>query len=56
MLYPINFSIPSEKILSDLIPGDLTTYIYKTEEYYEEYKKSYFEITKKKRLGLYATL
>jgi hypothetical protein len=59
MLYPINFSIPSEKIckdyvektkiLSDLIPGDLTTYIYNTEEeYYEEYKKSYFAITKKK--------
>jgi hypothetical protein len=59
MLYPINFSIPSEKIcedyiektkiLSHLIPGDLSTYIYNTEEeYYEEYKKSYFAITKKK--------
>jgi hypothetical protein len=59
MLYPINFSIPSEKIcedyiektkiLSNIIPGDLSTYIYNSEEeYYEEYKKSYFAITKKK--------
>jgi hypothetical protein len=59
MLHPITFSIPKEKIcenhnvktkiLSDLIPGDEKTYIYKTEEeYYNEYKKSYFAITKKK--------
>lgn len=59
MLHPITFSIPEEKIckyetkktkiLSDLIPGDLSTYIYNTEnEYYDEYKKSYFAITKKK--------
>jgi len=59
MLHPITFSIPKEKIietnnvkekvLSDLIPGDIKTYIYNTElEYYNEYKKSYFAITKKK--------
>ena len=59
MLHPITFSIPKEKIdengnektkiLSNLIPGDTTTYIYNTEEeYYNEYKKSYFAITKQK--------
>ena len=59
MLHPITFSIPKEKIcnpnnvktkiLSDLIPGNINTYIYNTEEeYYNEYKKSYFAITKKK--------
>ncbi len=59
MLFPINFSIPKEKIvneipnktklLSNLIPGDISTYIYNTEkDYYDEYKKSYFAITKKK--------
>jgi hypothetical protein len=61
MLYPITFSIPKEKlcvsphshiktkILSDLIPGDIRTYIYNTEsEYYNEYKQSYFAITQKK--------
>jgi len=38
-----------EKILSDLIPGDISTYIYNNEEeYYNEYKKSYFAITMKK--------
>ena len=58
-MFPINFSIPKEKIcneytkktkiLSDLIPGYLHTYIYNTEEdYYNEYKKSYFAITKLK--------
>ena len=59
MLHPITFSIPKEKIcenhnvktkiLSNLIPGDTSTYIYNTEEeYYNEYKQSYFAITKKK--------
>jgi hypothetical protein len=62
MLYPISFSIPKEKIISDIIPkekimstyipgipGDSRTYIYDNEtEYYNEYKKSYFAITKKK--------
>jgi len=59
MLHPITFSIPKEKIceidnkktkiLSNLIPGEINTYIYNTEEeYYNEYKKSYFSITKKK--------
>lgn len=58
-MFPINFSIPKEKIcneytektkiLSNLIPGYLHTYIYNTEEeYYNEYKKSYFAITKLK--------
>jgi hypothetical protein len=57
MLHPINFSIPKEKVcetpyvktklLSDLIPGNVNTYIYNTEEeYYNEYKKSYFALTK----------
>lgn len=57
MIYPISFSIPSIKIvneiptktqiLSSLIPGDGRTYIYKTEEdYYNNYKKSLFAITK----------
>jgi hypothetical protein len=37
------------KILSDLIPGDIKTYIYNSEEdYYNEYKISYFAITKQK--------
>jgi len=59
MLFPITFSIPKEKIykndtiktkiLSNLIPGDISTYIYNNEEdYYNEYKKSYFAITIKK--------
>jgi hypothetical protein len=59
MLSPIIFTIPKEKIcnnhnvktkiLSNLIPGDVRTYIYNTEEeYYNEYKTSYFAITKKK--------
>ena len=58
-MYPINFSIPKEKlcknynvktkILSDLIPGIISTYIYNNEEdYYNEYNNSYFAITKKK--------
>ena len=62
MLHPITFSIPKEKlcttqnsntktkILSSLIPGDTSTYIYNTEEdYYNEYKTSYFAITQKTR-------
>ena len=58
-IYPITFSIPEEKIvkerpikrklLSSLIPGDLRTYIYNTEEdYYNEYKQSFFAKTTKK--------
>lgn len=58
VLYPINFSIPNEKIikhkpiktqiLSQIIPGK-TSYIFNKEnEYYNEYQKSYFAITKKK--------
>jgi hypothetical protein len=59
MLHPISFSIPDTKLckdfpiktkfMSDLIPGDVSTYIYDTEEdYYKEYQQSYFAITKKK--------
>jgi len=65
IIHPITFSIPIEKIvqydnidefiskktqiLSNLIPGDMSTYIYNTEEeYYNEYQKSYFAITIKK--------
>ena len=59
MLHPISFSIPREKIvtaiptktklLSSLIPGDVSTYLYNTEtEYYDEYKKSLFALTHKK--------
>ena len=59
MLFPITFSIPPEKIdpfphpktriVSLLIPGDRSTYVYKTEpEYYQQYKESYFAITIKK--------
>jgi len=58
-LFPITFSIPEEKIiqvfpkksklLSNLIPGNLKTYIYYTEqEYYAEYQCSYFAMTTKK--------
>jgi hypothetical protein len=58
-VHPITFSIPKEKIcntrnikrkiLSSLIPGNTKTYIYNTEEdYYNEYKQSYFAITMKK--------
>jgi len=56
---PITFSIPEEKIvksfpkktkfLSNLIPGNLKTYIYNTEkEYYDEYQSAYFAMTTKK--------
>jgi hypothetical protein len=58
-IYPITFSIPELKIitgiqhktklLSNLIPGNISTYIYNTEEeYYNEYKSSLFAITTKK--------
>lgn len=58
-VYPITFSFPDQKIpkefkqkirfLSELIPGKIDTYIYKTEkEYYEQYQESNFAITCKK--------
>ena len=58
-IFPISFSMPPEKIvasvptktrlLAHIIPGDLSTYIYKTEEdYYKGYQDSYFGITGKK--------
>lgn len=57
--YPISFCIPEIKIVDQipektrdfafLIPGDLNTYIYKTEDdYYKGYQSSYYAITKKK--------
>ena len=60
MLYPITFSIPECKILpavtdkkrlfAQLIPGDLSTYIYGSNEksYYEDYAQSVFGITHEK--------
>jgi hypothetical protein len=60
LLHPITFSVPKDKIcekqeykktkiVSSLIPGDTKTYIYDTEEdYYNEYKMSFFAITMKK--------
>ena len=58
-IYPVGFSFPEEKLikyipektklLSDLIPGKASTYIYKTEEdYYNEYRTSIFATTAKK--------
>lgn len=58
-VYPISFSISSKKlckdipkktrILAPLIPGNISTYIYKTEEeYYKMYQESYFAITMEK--------
>lgn len=59
-MYRIGFSIPEEKILngvtitktqilSSIIPGKIETYIFNIErDYYEEYQKSYFALTKKK--------
>jgi hypothetical protein len=57
--HPISFSIPGskfvpsigakQKLLSSLIPGELHTYIYETEtDYYAEYQKSIFAVTKLK--------
>lgn len=58
-VFPITFSIPSEKIISSipikkklispLIPGKLDTYIYDDEEtYYNHYKECMFALTSKK--------
>jgi hypothetical protein len=58
-IYPISFSIHESKIvknvpnktrlLSPLIPGDTTTYIYTNEDdYYQNYKDSMFAITRMK--------
>lgn len=58
-VFPITFSIPNSKIvdnipkktkvLSNLIPGDISTYIYQNEsDYYNEYQCSLFAITTKK--------
>ena len=59
MIHPITFSIPKEKIIkekpkktkmvSNLIPGVLSTYIYQNEtDYYQEYQQSLFATTTKK--------
>ena len=58
-IYPIQFSIPEEKIVSaiplkkrafaPLIPGVGETYIYQTEQhYYQDYRNSYYAVTCKK--------
>jgi hypothetical protein len=58
-VFPITFSIPNSKIvdnipkktkiLSNLIPGNISTYIYQNEsDYYNEYRSSFFAITTKK--------
>jgi hypothetical protein len=58
-LFPITFSMPSNKILdkiptktrllSQLIPGKLNTYIYNNEDdYYKQYQESLFALTHKK--------
>ena len=61
MMYNVTFSIPhckiiddhdhqaKTKLLSDLVPGRRETYVYNTEEeYYNEYKQSFFATTTKK--------
>jgi len=59
LVFPITFSFPEDKvlneltkktkILSDLIPGKLDTYIYSNEQdYYNEYRQSIFATTTKK--------
>jgi hypothetical protein len=59
MIFPITFSIPSEKVvtevpvktklMSSLIPGKIDTYIYHNEEdYYAEYRQCLFATTTKK--------
>lgn len=58
-IFPISFSIPSEKIVDEvpkkkkliaqIIPGDKETYIFENEkDYYKDYQISYFAHTKKK--------
>lgn len=59
-IIPISFSIPECKLqiadnidnkrtlLSSIIPGDYNTYIQNEEDYYNEYKSSYFARTNKK--------
>lgn len=58
-VFPISFCIPESQICADipiktkgfstLIPGDMSTYIYNTEEeYYNQYKESFFGLTMKK--------
>jgi hypothetical protein len=59
MIHPITFCFPEEKIIntiprkikvvSSLIPGKMSTYIYNNEtDYYNEYRQSLFAITTKK--------
>jgi hypothetical protein len=59
ILKPINFCIPKELIVNeipnkekdyaDIIPGDLSTYIYDTQvDYYNDYQRSYYGVTFKK--------
>ena len=57
--YPIQFSIPEAKVVQEIptkdkdfafiVPGKLETYIYhKEEDYYKDYQRSYFAVTKLK--------
>lgn len=59
MIHPISFCFPEEKVidripkktkvLSSLIPGNMSTYIYNNEtDYYNEYRQSLFAMTTKK--------
>lgn len=59
MIHPISFCFPEEKVVteipkktkmvSSLIPGNMSTYIYNNEtDYYNEYRQSLFAITTKK--------
>jgi hypothetical protein len=44
-----NVSTPKKRLLSPLIPGDFSTYIYNTEaDYYAQYQESVFAVTTKK--------
>lgn len=57
--FPLQFAIPESKIVTNIpvkdkdfahiIPGDLNTYIFNLEsDYYKDYQRSYFAVTKKK--------
>lgn len=59
LVHPVNFCIPERLIVSDIppkermlatvVPGDRGTYIYeRQEDYYKDYRESYFGLTMKK--------
>jgi hypothetical protein len=59
-IYPISFAYPAEKawtcgppkktqVFATIVPGDESTYVFdKEDEYYADYRKSYYGITRKK--------